>query len=323
MSLRALVTRHLPAGGLDPLESADGIEVVQRDIDEPYTHDQLMAVVTEVDGAVCVITDRFDAEVLSAGSGRLRVVANVAVGFDNLDVEAATQAGVVVCNTPGILDEATADLAFTLILAAARLASEAEADLRAGRWAGWGVNQYLGQDVHGATLGLVGYGGIGRAVARRGRGFSMEVLHHTRRPTGEPGWVAELHELLRRADVVSLHVPLTDATRHLIGPAELAVMKPTAVLVNTSRGPVVDEEALAEALHEGRIFAAGLDVYEREPVVHPRLLSAPRTVLLPHIGTATVATRTAMARLAAESVREVLEGRMPPNALNPEAIRRS
>jgi glyoxylate reductase len=151
----------------------------------------------------------------------------------------------------------------------------------------------------------------------------MEVLHHTRRPTGEPGWVAELHELLRRADVVSLHVPLTDATRHLIGPAELAVMKPTAVLVNTSRGPVVDEEALAEALHEGRIFAAGLDVYEREPVVHPRLLSAPRTVLLPHIGTATVATRTAMARLAAESVREVLEGRMPPNALNPEAIRRS
>jgi glyoxylate reductase len=262
------------------------------------------------------------AVIAAAAEAGCRVISRYGVGYDNIDVEAATRAGVVVCNTPGILDETTADLAFALMLAAARRAFEAEADLRAGRWAGWGINQYLGQDIHGATLGLVGYGGIGRAVARRAAGFSMEVLHHTRRPTGEPGWVAELPELLRRSDVVSLHVPLTEATRHLIGPEELSAMKPTAVLVNTSRGPVVDEAALAEALYEGRIFAAGLDVYEAEPVVHPRLLSAPRTVLLPHVGTATVATRTAMARLAAESAREVLLGRMPPTAVNPEAASR-
>jgi glyoxylate reductase len=323
VSLRALVTRRLPPGGLDPLEGLDGVEVVQRPTDEPYAHDELTAAVTRADAVVCLLTDRIDAEVLSAGAGRLRVVANVAVGFDNVDVEAATRAGVVVCNTPGILDETTADLAFALALAAARLTSEAERDLRAGRWAGWEIGQYLGQDIHGATLGLVGYGRIARAVARRAAGFSMEVLHHTRRPTGEPGWLAELDELLRRADVVSLHVPLSDATRHLIGPAQLAAMKPTAVLVNTSRGPVVDEEALAEALHEGRIFAAGLDVYEAEPAVHPRLLSAPRTVLLPHVGSGTVATRTAMARLAARSARDVLMGGLPPTAINPDALRKA
>lgn len=319
---RVLVTRHLPPGGLDPLAGAEGIEVVQRPSDDPFTHEELVVAVAEgVDGVVCLLTDRIDAEVLAAGAGRLRVVADVAVGYDNLDVEAATRAGVLVCNTPGILDETTADLAFALMLAAARRCSEAEADLRAGRWASWGINQYLGRDIHGATLGLVGYGRIGRAMARRAAGFGMEVLHHTRTPTGEPGWVGDLHELLRRADVVSLHVPLTASTRHLIGGAELEVMKPTAVLVNTARGPVVDEDALAEALERGRIFAAGLDVYEAEPAVHPRLLAAPRTVLLPHIGSASVATRTAMARLAADSARRVLAGEVPGNTVNPEAAK--
>lgn len=319
---RVLVTRHLPPGGLDPLAGAEGIEVVQRPSDDPFTHEELVVAVAEgVDGVVCLLTDRIDAEVLAAGAGRLRVVADVAVGYDNLDVEAATRAGVLVCNTPGILDETTADLAFALMLAAARRCSEAEADLRAGRWASWGINQYLGRDIHGATLGLVGYGRIGRAMARRAAGFGMEVLHHTRTPTGEPGWVGDLHELLRRADVVSLHVPLTASTRHLIGGAELEVMKPTAVLVNTARGPVVDEDALAEALERGGIFAAGLDVYEAEPAVHPRLLAAPRTVLLPHIGSASVATRTAMARLAADSARRVLAGEVPGNTVNPEAAK--
>ena len=163
---------------------------------------------------------------------------------------------------------------------------------------GFHMEEFLGRDVHGATLGLVGYGRIGRAVARRAEGFDMEVIHHTRTPTGEPGWIGDLHELLGRADIVSLHVPLNPGTRHLIGRAELAAMKPTAVLVNTARGPVVDEEALAEALEQGVISAAGIDVYEREPAVHPRLLAAPGAVLLPHIGSATVATRTAMSRLA-------------------------
>jgi len=220
-----------------------------------------------------------------------------------------------VCNTPGVLDETTADLAFLLILGAARLASEAEADLRAGRWHGWGINQYLGRDVHGATLGLVGHGRIGQAVARRAAGFGMEVLHHTRTDTGLPGWRGDLDTMLTASDVVSLHVPLSDATHHLIDARRLALMRPTAVVVNTARGPVVDEEALAIALEEGRIFAAGLDVFEREPEVHPRLLAAPRTALLPHIGSASVATRTRMARLACEGVVAVLGGAEPPNLI--------
>jgi glyoxylate reductase len=294
--------------------------VVQRPDDEPLDKDGLIAALDDgFDGVVAVLTERFDADVLAAGKGRLRVVANVAVGYDNIDVEAATAAGVVVCNTPGILDDTTADVAFLLILAASRRASEAEATLRAGGWDGFHMEEFLGRDVHGATLGIVGYGRIGRAVARRAAGFGMDVIHHTRTPTGEPGWIGDLPELLGRADIVSLHVPLGPGTRHMIGRAELAAMKPTAVLVNTARGPVVDEEALAEALEEGVIYAAGIDVFEREPAVHPRLLAAPRTVLLPHIGSATVETRTAMSRLAASSVRSVLAGEMPPNALNPEA----
>ncbi|HEV7861281.1 MAG TPA: D-glycerate dehydrogenase [Acidimicrobiia bacterium] len=318
------MTRPLPAGGTDPLSDADGpgppCEVVQRAVDEPFDAAGLAeAVGAGVDGLVCLLTERIDADVLAAGRGRLRVVANVAVGFDNIDVEAATAAGVVVCNTPGILDETTADLAFLLVLAAARRTSEAEAVLRAGRWTGFHIEEFLGRDVHGATLGLVGYGRIGRAVARRAEGFAMEVIHHTRTPTGEAGWVGHLHELLGRADVVSLHVPLTDGTRHLIGRPELAAMKPTAVLVNTARGPVVDEEALAEALEQGVIAGAGIDVFEAEPAVHPRLLAAPGAVLLPHIGSASVATRTAMARLASASARAVLAGTLPANSLNPEA----
>jgi glyoxylate reductase len=313
---RVVVTRRLPAGGLDPL-LADGHDVVERDDDVPFTHDELVAVAADADAIVCLLTDRIDAEVLRAGAGRLRVVANVAVGYDNVDVATAASLDVAVCNTPGVLDETTADLAFLLVLSASRLASTAESDLRSGRWPGWGINQYLGRDVHGATLGLVGYGRIGRAVARRASGFGMQVLHHTRHDTGEAGYVASLDRLLAESDAVSLHVPLTDATRHLIGAGELARMRPGAVLVNTARGPVVDEEALAVALEEGRIFAAGLDVYEREPEVHPRLLAAPRTVLLPHIGSASLATRTRMAQVAAKGAASVLAGERPPNLVTP------
>ena len=307
---RVLVTRRLPDGGLDPL---DGHEIVQRDDDRPLTHDELVAEVAGVDAVVCLLTDRIDARVIDAGAGRLKVIGNVAVGFDNVDVAAASAQGVAVCNTPGVLDETTADLALALILAASRLLPEAEADVRARRWQGWGIGQYLGRDVHGATLGLVGYGRIGRAVARRAAGFDMRVLHHARHDTGVAGFVADLDALVAEADVVSLHVPLSEETRHLFDARRLAQMKSTAVLVNTSRGPVVDEEALAAALEEGTIFAAGLDVYEREPDVHPRLLAAPRTVLLPHIGSASVATRTRMARVASEGVRAVLAGERPPN----------
>jgi len=288
-----------------------GHELVQRD---GLSHEELVAVVGEFDAAVCLLTDRIDSDVLAAGAtGSLKVVANVAVGYDNIDVAAASGLGIAVCNTPGVLDETTADVAFLLILAASRLGSDAEADLRAGRWTGWDINQYLGRDVHGATLGLVGFGRIGRAVARRAEGFGMRVLHNARRPTGVDGYVADLDELLRMSDIISLHVPLTPETRHLINTDRLRLIGPVGVLVNTSRGPVVDEEALAAALESGDLFAAGLDVYEREPEIHPRLLSAPRTVLLPHIGSASFATRQRMARVASEGVVAVLADQTPPN----------
>lgn len=309
---RVLVTRQLPEGGLDPLVDA-GHEIVQRSDDTPFTPEELRAAVADVDAVVCLLTDRIDAALLDAGGSQLRVVATVAVGYDNIDVPAATERGIAVCNTPGVLDETTADLAFLLVLAASRLASEAERDLRADRWPGWAITQYLGVDVHGATLGIVGYGRIGKAVARRAGGFGMTVLHHTRHDTGLPGWTEDLDALLGASDIVSLHVPLRLETTHLIDARRLALLKPTAVLVNTARGPVVDEAALADALHDGRLFAAGIDVYEREPDVHPRLLNAPRTVLLPHIGSGTRATRTRMAQLACEGAIAVLNGDSPPN----------
>jgi lactate dehydrogenase-like 2-hydroxyacid dehydrogenase len=304
---RVLLTRPLPEGWTDPLLAA-GHEIVVPE--EPEA--DLAEVIGDLDGVLCMLTDRIDAHLLRIGAdGRLRVVSVAAVGYDNIDVAAAAELGITVCNTPGILDETTADLAFLLILAAGRLASGAETDLRAGQWQGWGITDHLGRDIHGTCLGLVGYGRIARAVARRAEGFGMEVLHHTRTDTGEPGYVTSLPDLLARADTVSLHVPLTPATRHLIGAAELACMKPTAVLVNTARGAVVDELALARALEEGTIFAAGLDVYSGEPAVDPALLAAPRTVLLPHIGSATVETRTAMAQMASRAICDVLAG-VPP-----------
>ena len=233
---RVVVTRRLPDGGLDPLLAA-GHDVETNDADEPRSPDALRAAAADADAIVCLLTDRIDADVLAAGAGRLRVVANVAVGYDNIDVAAAAAAGVAVCNTPGVLDETVADLAFALILAASRLTGDAASDLRAGRWPGWGILQYLGRDVHGATLGLVGYGRIARAVARRASGFGMQLLHHARHDTGNPGFVADLDRLLAESDVVSLHVPLTPETHHLLDARRLALLRPTAVLVNTARGP--------------------------------------------------------------------------------------
>jgi glyoxylate reductase len=309
---RVLVTRRLPPGGLDPLSDA-GHELIEPEGQQAFTHDEIATEAPAVDAIVSLLTDRIDAAVLSAGAPRLRVVANVAVGYDNIDLDAAAEHGVLVCNTPGVLDETTADLAFLLVLAAARRAWEAESDLRGGRWPGWDIDQYLGRDVHGAVLGVVGFGRIGRAVARRATGFGMEVLHHTRQDTGMVGWRGDLDALLADSDIVTIHVPLTAETRHLVDARRLRLMKPDAVLVNTSRGPVVDEEALAVALEDGSIFAAGLDVYEREPEVHPRLLAAPRTVLYPHIGSASIATRTRMAQVAARNARAALAGERPEN----------
>ena len=315
---RVLVTCRLPEDALQPLA---GHDLVVAGSDDRMTADEMIDGARDVDAIVCQLVDRISAAVFHAAT-RLAVVATVSVGYDNVDVKAATRAGVVVCNTPGVLDDTTADLAFALILSASRLMYEAEHDLRSGAWTEWRMNAYLGRDVHGATLGLVGYGRIAQAVARRAEGFSMRVLHHSRGPTGLPGYVPDLDGLLRESDVVSLHVPLTAETVHLIDARRLKLLKPTAVLVNTARGPVVDEAALAEALEAGRLFAAGLDVYEHEPSVHPRLLAAPRTVLVPHIGSASVATRLAMALLATTAVAEVLAGGHPPNAVNPEVLAR-
>ena len=295
-----LVTRRLPAGALDPLAA----HIVRTwDDDSPHSHPELVQAVADVDGIVCVLSDRIDAEVIAAAP-RLRVIGNVAVGLDNIDTDAARGAGVQVINTPGALDETTADLAFALILTASRRCADAERDLRAGNWRGWGLLDYLGRDVYGATLGLVGYGQIARAVA----GFDMTVLHWSHRDTGEPGFVKSLDDLLVRSDIVSLHVPLTDSTRHLIGARELALLRPDSVLVNTARGAIVDEAALADALERGQIFAAGIDVYSDEPRVSAALLRAPFAVLLPHIGSATLATRRRIALMATSGVAAALAG---------------
>ncbi len=310
---RILITHRLPDGGTDPLREA-GHKLVDGFGDAPCSASDLAALSAEFDGIVCLLTDPIDEGVLVAGaSGRLKVVGNVAVGYNNIDIAAANRLGILICNTPGVLDETTADLAFLLVLAASRLASEASRDLRSGQWHGWGINQYLGRDVHGSVLGLVGFGRIGKAMALRAEGFGMTVLHHSHRETGAPGYVAALSDLMTASDIVSLHVPLTDQTRHMIGSRQLELLGKDGVLVNTSRGPVVDEAALADALTNGTIFAAGLDVYEDEPTIHPALLNAPRAVLLPHIGSATRSTRTRMARLACEGVRDVLAGREPEN----------
>ncbi len=306
-----LVTRRFDDAGLEPLRRA-GHELVCPDGDG-LTSEELAAVIGGYDAVVCTLNDRMKHAVLEAGAPRLRVIANVAVGFDNVDIAAATALGIAVCNTPGVLDETTADLAFFLLLGALRRTSDAEGILRSGGWTEFRFDGFLGRDVHGATLGLVGYGRIGRAVARRASGFGMTVLHHTRHDTGVEGWIEHLDDLLPRVDAVSLHVPLHESTRHLVDARRLELMRATAVLVNTARGPVVDEEALAIALELGELFGAGIDVFEREPEVHPRLLAAPHAVLLPHVGSATEATRRHMVELACRGAVDVLAGRRPPN----------
>ncbi len=254
---------------------------------------------------LCAPVMPVDAEVI-ASMPSLRAIAVAGAGTDAIDLEAARARAIEVLTAGEALVDTTADLAFALILAAARMTGQAEADLRSGRWQGWGFMETFGRDVSGATLGLVGYGAIGRAVARRASGFAMDVLHHTRTPTGQPGWREELDSLLADSDIISLHVPLTDSTRGLIDARRIELIGPSGVLVNTARGAVVDEIALADALRDGRLLAAGLDVYSEEPRVAPELLAAPRAVLLPHIGSATEGTRRAMLRLAAERLEAFL-----------------
>jgi glyoxylate reductase len=318
--MKIVVTRVIPERGLNMLREAFGAEsVTVPPQDGPIPRAKLLAAVRGADALLPMLTDRIDGGVLDAAGPGLKIVANNAVGFDNIDLAAARARGVAVSNTPDVLTETTADLAWTLLMAAGRRVGEGERFLRAGKWTCWSPMQLLGQDIHGATLGIFGMGRIGRAMARRAAGFSMRVLYTdaARLPEEEERALdavfVDKAALLRESDFLSVHCPLTPDTRHAFSDAEFAAMKPEAVFVNTSRGPVVDEAALARALRGGEIFAAGIDVFEEEPRVHPDLQDCENAVLIPHLGSASVETRARMAALAAGNIVAVLRGQEPPN----------
>lgn len=320
---RVYITRRLPTEAVNIVADACDYRMWDSE-DQPVPDEVLDKEIAEVDGVLSLLTERWDAARL-ARAPRLRVIANMAVGYDNIDVAACTARGVLVTNTPEVLTETTADLAFALMMAVARRIPQAERTLRSGGWISWSPMGFVGQDVWGATLGVIGFGRIGQAVARRAKGFGMRVLYHSRRRKVEAEAVLgaeyrSLDDLLRESDFIVVLVPLTPTTRRLIGRRELALMKPTAVLVNVGRGGVVDEDALYEALKAGHLWGAGLDVWEHEPVPldHP-LLTLENVVALPHIGSASVATRTRMATLAAENLVAALTGQQPPSPINPEA----
>jgi lactate dehydrogenase-like 2-hydroxyacid dehydrogenase len=320
-SWNVYVTRRIPDAGLEVLKTA-GIDYAMNADDRVLSRDELLTAVRGRDAILCLLTDTIDADVLDAARGA-RIFANYAVGFNNVDVNAATKRGVLITNTPGVLTETTADMAWTLIMATARRVVEGDRFTRGGKFHGWGPMLLLGVDVHGSTLGIVGAGRIGCAVARRAQGFGMRILYAD--DAASPDIAAlnaektSLEDLLRRSDFVTLHVPLIEDTRHLVSGRELSLMKNTAILINTSRGPVVDESALVHALKSGTIAGAGLDVYEEEPLLAPGLDGCENTVLMPHTASATIATRSKMATMAATNLVAALRGEKPPNLVNPEA----
>ncbi len=321
---RLFVSRILPGGDapgspLATLRAHADVDVWEAD--GPPPAEALRTRAAGSDGLLTVLTERVDSALLDA-SPRVRVVANMAVGYDNIDVPACTERGVLVTNTPGVLTEATADMTWALLLAAARRLPEGDRALRGGEWGPWHPTWLLGRRVSGATLGIVGPGRIGRAVAQRALGFGMTVLYHGRHAVADfPGTFVPLDDLLARAEYVSMHVPLTPETTRMCDAAFFARMRPEAIFVNTTRGGVVDQAALTEALRSGQIAGAGLDVMTPEPIpVDDPLLTAPHLVIAPHLGSATLETRTAMARLAVEGLLAGLDGRAPSNAVNPEAL---
>jgi glyoxylate reductase len=323
MKPRVLITRVLPEPALEVVRQA--CEVQLDPLDQPLTPTALRQAVVDKQGVLCLVTDRIDVPVLDAAAG-LKVVSNVAVGYDNIDVAAATQRGILVTNTPGVVTESTADLTWSLLCSVARRIAEGDRYIRAGKWRDWTLLLMAGSDIHGRTLGICGMGRIGQAVARRAKGFQMRILYHNRQRLDSAieselnaTWV-EKHTLLQQADFVSLHVPLSPATTHFIGAAELRMMRPTAYLINASRGPVVDEAALIQALQQGWLAGAALDVFEHEPHVPPALGALENVVLVPHIGSASVATRTRMAVMAAENLVAVLRGEYTPYVVNPTVL---
>ena len=324
---KVFVARKMAQEALDMIADAAEMELWEDELPPP--RDVLLKKVQDIDGLLSLLTDKVDAELMDAAP-RLKVVSNMAVGFDNIDVPEATKHGIVVGNTPGVLTETTADFAWALIMATGRRVAEGDRWTRSGKWKTWGPMILLGYDIHHATLGIVGFGRIGIEIAKRARGFSMKILYYDvvrRKPSEEKElgleYVPNLHDLLSRADFVTIHVPLMAETRHLISTAEFAAMKPTAVFVNTSRGPVVDQKALYQALKSGQIFAAGLDVTEVEPIsMDDPLLTLDNITIAPHIASASVATRTKMATMAAANLIAGLKGEMPPNCVNPEVLQK-
>ncbi|HEV2056106.1 MAG TPA: D-glycerate dehydrogenase [Methylomirabilota bacterium] len=320
-----LISRILPEEAVARARSRAVVDL--HEADKPLGRTELIARLKGRQGLVCLITDAIDAPLLAACPD-LKVVANVAVGFNNIDVAEATKRGVVITNTPDVLTETTADFAWTLLMATARRVVEADRYVREGKFTQWEFMLLLGGDIHGKTLGIIGFGRIGRAMARRARGFDMRVLYQDA-VAADPATERELRAtrtdtatLLRESDFVTLHTPLLPETQHLINAQSLKTMKKTAYLVNASRGPVVDEAALAQALKEGWIAGAGIDVFEREPEVHPALMGLPNVVLAPHIASASSDTRLQMANLAVENCLAVLEGKTPPTPVNPEVLTR-
>ncbi len=322
MSRSVYVTRVIPQPGIDLLREHLDVEV--NESDEPLSADELRRRAGSHDALVTLLTDNIDAAVLQSGQGSLKIVANVAVGYDNIDVPAATAAGIMVSNTPGVLTETTADFAWALLMSVARRIPEAQSFLRAGRFQGWDIMMMLGQDIHGKTLGIAGFGRIGQAVAQRATGFGMKILYYDPVVQAEDAarrlnaTSVDLNTLLRESDFVSVHMPLTPETRHMIGKEQFDLMKDTAYLINTSRGSILDESALAIALKANRIRGAALDVFENEPEVYSDLLQLDNAVITPHIASASVATRSRMAVLAAENVIAALDGQRPPTLVNEE-----
>lgn len=323
--MKVFVTRILPQAALDKIAGAAEMEVWQDEL--PPSRETILEKVRDIDGLLCLLTDRIDAEVMDAAPN-LKVISNYAVGFDNISIPDATERAIAVGNTPGVLTETTADLAFTLLMASARRIVEADRYTREGKWKTWGPMLFLGQDIHHATLGIVGLGRIGAEMAKRGKGFDMKIIYtdavrneELERELGI-GYV-DMETLLTQSDFISLHVPLMASTRHLIGEREFDMMKSSAVLINTARGPVVDQKALYEALKAGKIAHAGLDVFEVEPIsADDPLLTLDNVTVVPHIASASIATRTKMAVMAADNLIAGLNGQPLPNPVNPEVTKK-
>jgi glyoxylate reductase len=321
---KVYITRAITRKATDYLADQFSVEVSAED--RPLTREELLQGVRGKDAVLTMLNDKVDSELMDAAKGQIRIFANYAVGYNNIDVVAATERGIFISNTPDVLTDATADIAWSLLLAAARRIVDGDRVTRRGDFTGWSPLFMLGVDVVGKTIGIIGAGRIGQAVARRARGFDMKVIYTANNPRPEFERAAgavfvDLDSLIKESDFISLHLPLAPATHHLLGAREFGMMKRTAVLVNTARGPIVDEKALADALRSGRIFAAGLDVYEREPEVEPELLDLDNVVLCPHLGSATFDTRDRMGIMAADNILAAMSGRVPPQCVNPEAAK--